>query len=525
MDRGPKRLLQCLSDGSVRLETQSSTQRRDYIALSYCWGGAKTLKTTQDTLGPHQRGIPNESLPQLFREVVALARALNISYLWIDAFCIIQDSDKDKEEEIIKMSDIFHGAFVVVVAATARSPLGSLLRVKPQPGRRNIWRPASLIRYEEMDLDVKFRKRTWYAHFYTNATDFTPTGERAWCFQEKLLASRCLVFYDDDVVWECRSCCRCECGGEQEHFSVEMTSTLGMRRYQQMLSPFAEHRLDGTLTYFADAEAAYSFWEDAVENYSARAMALETDRLPAISAVASIVAEATGDRYLAGLWKGDLIALLAWVPSLWSSSSGLHREYIAPTWSWASRPAGVWYRYKRSYLTTHVTDLDASVLAWRTDLESENPYGPVSDAEIVLSGFHCDAELTIPERGFDAELDFGHGGVQTVHLGIYFHALDCMRVVPDTTVDRLSGNPRYLRRSGRQADRQTACSGTVHLLWLTKHISLILTPSRRRMGAYERLGILDKMKYSKERGGFRVTASLKRVGMPKTVQRSRITLV
>ena len=38
-----------------------------------------------------------KDLPLLYQEVVALARGLNIGYLWIDSLCIIQDSSEDKE--------------------------------------------------------------------------------------------------------------------------------------------------------------------------------------------------------------------------------------------------------------------------------------------------------------------------------------------------------------------------------------------------------------------------------------------
>ena len=272
----PKRLLQCLSHDSARLV--ETTQRCDYIALSYCWGDGKavlktTEKTTEEapkTLDRHQSGILDKDLPPLYQEVVALARRLNVG-LWIDAVCIIQDS-----------------------------------------------------------------------HFFPGAISNTHIARRAWCFQEKLLASRCLVFCEDEVVWECRSCCLCECGGEQEHFTQYLRST--MLRYQQWLLPLAEHdtltafaqlpfaehepfldgsltafaelpfaehepfldgsltafaelpfaeheplQLDGTLKYFVDTEAAYSFWESTVKDYSERALSFQTDRLPAIFAVASIV--------------------------------------------------------------------------------------------------------------------------------------------------------------------------------------------------------------------------------------------
>ena len=604
---GPKRLLECLSNGSVRLvETQSLTQRCEYIALSYCWGdGTAVMKTTEknpkNTLRRHRHGIPEKSLPPLFQEAVSLARGLNIPYLWIDSMCIIQDSDKDKKEEIMRMCDIFRGAFIVVVAASAESPLDSLLsvmpqpdqsqtwctslksllrvkpqsgqshtcctalksllRVKPQSGQthtrrtalnsqlrvklqsgRNTWRALSRIGYQEVDfVAFKFRKRAWRAHFSTNATDSTQTGKRAWCFQEKLLASRCLVFHDDEVVWECRSCCLCECGGEQEHFSGDKSP---MKPYRQMLLPLAEHepfqldgpltafaqlpfaehetfQLDGTLKYFADAEGAYSFWETAVEDYSRRALTLRTDHLPAISAVASIIAVATGDRYLAGLWRDDLLAGLGWVLSGLVPWSGAPQKYIAPTWSWASLSQGVRYPSKRTRHSRD-SDLDASVLEAWTALKDQNPYGEVSDAAIVLSGLQCDAELTI-RNTWRAQLDFWNGDVQKVDLGTGdLKALDSMLVESDTSVDWVGGNSRYLRRiTDPQTNRQPACSGAVRLLWLEKDVSLILTPSRQREGAYERLGIFHQgIDHRPEI--YRGSDDLK---MPKTVQRSSIKLI
>ena len=526
---GPKRLLQCLSksDGFVRLvETRSLPQRCDYIALSYCWGdGTAVKKTKKATEAEHQSGIPDEDLPLLYQEAVALARGLDIGYLWIDSLCIIQDSKEDKEEEIAQMSEIFRGALVVVIAAGAESPLESLLRIRPQAGQRHTWRTASLIRYNEIDLDVKFRKRTFFAHFNEDATGFTFTGFRAWCFQEKLLASRCLVFRGDEVVWECRSCCLCECGIQQDFSVAPGNAPISSLEawvipYRQMLLPFAEHEAfqpDGTLKYFADAEAAYSFWETAVCKYSAGALSFQTDRLLAISAVASVVGKATGDRYLAGLWKDDLLSGLAWIAFGTSSKHdpSPHQRYIAPTWSWASLPSSVWH-FPRSNWTG---DAASVVDAW-TALEGPNPYGAVSDAAIVLSGHHCDAELTIPERGLDGQLDFGHGDVQTVRLGskpFQFIALDVMRVEPDTTnADRHHGNARYLRRAtDRQSDAQAACSGTVRLLWLDVLTYLILTPSCRKgkEEGYERLGILFPF------SGFGIFK------MAKMAKRSNITLV
>ena len=144
----------------------------------------------------------------------------------------------------------------------------------------------------------------------------------------------------------------------------------------------------------------------------------------------------------------------------------------------------------------------------------------------MLSGLHCDAELTLPKHGPDSQLDFGHGDVQKVRLGrsiFSWMALDCMPVESDTNV----GKPRHLRRVtdlhswDLPAETQHPCSGTVRLLWLETGICLILTPSHREEGAYERLGVFNQEAYKVVRPGGKIDTPK----MPKTVQRSSITLV
>ena len=160
--------------------------------------------------------------------------------------------------------------------------------------------------------------------------------------------------------------------------------------------------------------------------------------------------------------------------------------------------------------------------AW-TALKGPNLYGPVSDGAIVLSGVHCDVEMTISEHG-KIQLDFGYGEVETVCDSNFMASrlLDLMFVEPETNVDRLSGNSRYLRHiTDRQTYLQPVCSGAVHLLWLHEGLSLILTPSRRKEGAYERLGIF----HPKLGKNLAICDSTDTPKMPKRVPRSTITLV
>ncbi|RSM12127.1 hypothetical protein CEP52_002575 [Fusarium oligoseptatum] len=68
-----------------------------------------------------------------------------------------------------------------------------------------------------------------------------------------------------------------------------------------------------------------------------RALTFETDRLPALSALAEQMADLLDDEYLAGLWKGDIVRGLLWCCTGKSGTrSKAPEKYVAPSWSWAS---------------------------------------------------------------------------------------------------------------------------------------------------------------------------------------------
>lgn len=91
-----------------------------YMALSYCWGTAtsKLLKTTHDTIGSRLEQIELDIMPQTFQDAVAVARSLDIQYLWIDSLCIIQDDDRDWQIQSSKMAEIFSNAYLTLISAS-----------------------------------------------------------------------------------------------------------------------------------------------------------------------------------------------------------------------------------------------------------------------------------------------------------------------------------------------------------------------------------------------------------------------
>lgn len=75
-------------------------------------------------------------------------------------------------------------------------------------------------------------------------------------------------------------------------------------------------------------------WYELVSEYSRRALTRRSDKLVALSGLASRVQEKTGMRYYAGMWEPTLTHDLLWISTAPSGpgTSG----YIAPSWSWAS---------------------------------------------------------------------------------------------------------------------------------------------------------------------------------------------
>ena len=74
-------------------------------------------------------------------------------------------------------------------------------------------------------------------------------------------------------------------------------------------------------------------WCDIVQEFTRRKITKDTDRLPALAALAEQYREVTGKQYLAGMWLEDLPTTLLWRPRGKFESP---TTYCAPSWSWAS---------------------------------------------------------------------------------------------------------------------------------------------------------------------------------------------
>jgi hypothetical protein len=124
----PTRILRL--DVSTRMVhlTSGAGIRGKYAALSYCWGGHNPIVTTKQNLQEQENGLEMSLLPPLFRDVIDVVLSLDVTYLWIDALCIVQDDLQEWAQEAARMADVFSNAYITIAATDATNPMQHILK-------------------------------------------------------------------------------------------------------------------------------------------------------------------------------------------------------------------------------------------------------------------------------------------------------------------------------------------------------------------------------------------------------------
>jgi hypothetical protein len=150
-----------------------------------------------------------------------------------------------------------------------------------------------------------------------------PLLTRGWCFQERLLSPRTILFDKYEVRWECCTVSECQCGEVSDGGRYPI-STL-------------KNILVGKMTTAISPQVFAANWEAVIMRYSATELSRPTDRLAAISGIAKFLALREPEPRagcLHRLWASSLVSGLAW-RRVGPGSLG-ETKCAAPSWSWAS---------------------------------------------------------------------------------------------------------------------------------------------------------------------------------------------
>ena len=355
----------------VTLVNPPSGSRESYVALSYCWGGSPIITLTEALIKDFaSSNIPRGELPPTFRDAIALTHSVGIRYLWIDALCIVQDSQKDWEEQSSAMFDVFSRAFLVIGAASGQDC---------QYGLFNTWTRSAM---NEVELKSILPDGSSTKCFTRPSLEVKqPLHTRSWAFQESCLAKRYISFGSMQMEWNCRQAYFDESGNPMLEVDVPAFEAPLRRRIDPTVedvencSPNKKH------------DSAFGIWQYIVQQYCRRYLTFPKDKFPAMAGLAQRYAKhymsLDADRYLAGLWLTQLPQALLWTTGRLTGRRGLRTEdYRAPTWSWAcidyDRISWLDCSFEHQIFTT--------VLRGKVHLLGENPYGKIQGGELTIEG-------------------------------------------------------------------------------------------------------------------------------------------
>ena len=309
----PTRVLD-VSDSQVIRLCDTGGRPGAYTALSHCWGlPNKTFLTTQETIADMKAGFAIEQAPATFRDAISITRILGFHYLWIDSLCIIQHDTADWSREAARMGSVYANAYLTIAAANAKDDNDGFLQL-----RRDELTPVRIISSTGNSAQVYL----WTQANIEEDEIEEPLDTRGWALQEQRLSRRILRFGSTEMSWHCQCISMDEADssyGMSPHTSMEL-----LKPQSTIFSPLS-----------------YDSWYTMVFLFTRRRLTHDTDRLPALSGLATEVAKSRNGTYFrngtyyAGLWWEDMASGMLWfrdpVAELNKPS-----EYLAPSWSWAS---------------------------------------------------------------------------------------------------------------------------------------------------------------------------------------------
>ncbi|KAI1409327.1 heterokaryon incompatibility protein-domain-containing protein [Hypoxylon sp. FL1857] len=283
----------------------------------------RLLSSNIDTM---QDEIPFSHLTKTFQDAIIACRRLGIHYLWADSLCIIQDSNQDWEEQCVMMSQVYSNSYCNIAAAHARDgSFGCFARRDP-----------ATVQPLHVDLNWGHSPGAHYVvwtRYWTERVLETPLNMRAWVFQERTLAPRNLFFGATEAFFECLE------NRASEHFPVQIPRQVGTAVLRGIRPHIDGPLIRETLGLEPDQSLdALSLWGHLVERFSLGRLTYATDKLVALSAIASEMQGHIQSDYLAGMWRRHLGCQLLWdVRGIqWLVQRSRPRVFVAPSWSWAS---------------------------------------------------------------------------------------------------------------------------------------------------------------------------------------------
>ena len=318
-------------DGAKGSKRERTLRAADFVALSYVWGPpipkAPYITTLENILihrNPDGLARCLDLLPQAVRDAIDLVRRLGFRYLWVDALCIVQNSERSWKLNASVMDLIYSNAILTICAADGANSKTGLEAYKATSIAKD-QHPTSSAKYQNTAVCAP-GVRLMVSHLAETSIRNSAWNSRAWTFQERLLSRRCLIFAEGRVFFQCRATTMSEdivAEPEGAGWSLDLVQA----------PPRMLRELD-----------TRSFWvyTNCVYLYSSRALTKQKDILAAFNGVSNRISKVMKAPFIFGLPSSHFDLALLWQPR-----SALERrrtesqktnqqdeQYEFPSWSW-----------------------------------------------------------------------------------------------------------------------------------------------------------------------------------------------
>ncbi|VUC31086.1 unnamed protein product [Clonostachys rosea] len=294
----PDRVIDCADTSNPRIILTDGKIHAPYVTLSYVWGGPQPMLTIDNVEKYTTDGFTITDFPQSIQDAITATKMIGQRYLWIDALCILQNSPADKIVQLGKMHNIYKNSCITINAASASSTHEGFLhqpRLQREPRTELPFPcPGGKMGTVFVAYDILGRRKDGPEQSYWD--ELEPITSRGWCYQEKILPARSLVFASDTLKYYCQT--------ETVNIGDALCEESTGKRLPRG-AYFSDSSDDEP-----DAIQLRQSWLAALFQYTMRNITVPSDKLPAFAAVAELFSILNRDQYLAGLWRKTLSAIL-----------------------------------------------------------------------------------------------------------------------------------------------------------------------------------------------------------------------
>ena len=124
-----------------------------------------------------------------------VAKNLEFTHLWVNALCIIQDSNRSKIREPSVMHQIYENSSLTIVAASITPADRSFIKVRAVPKRKTFKILCRLS--QDQSSIISIQEHEQYDHLKESV------NKRAWTLQEKQLSLRLPTYASHTPQWQC----------------------------------------------------------------------------------------------------------------------------------------------------------------------------------------------------------------------------------------------------------------------------------------------------------------------------------